>query len=107
MTHRIQSKTWFLKQVLKSAPRTGVTLTERHTSFTWSTRYRKTATEQTNNNNNNNNNSSTGDMSRHTNTSPATVSSPLLSDKFATIVAFIDHFNRVSFVVQALSLIHI
>ena len=68
----------------------------------WSTRYRKTATEQTNNNNNNNNNnSSTGDMSRHTNTSPATVSSPLLSDKFATIGAFIDHFNRVSFVVQA------
>lgn len=61
----------------------------------WSTRYRKNPADSS-------------EISRNTGTSsPTTVSvnsnnsTPILSDKFATIGAFIDQFNRVSFIVQA------
>ena len=66
----------------------------------WSTRYKKNANEQTGN----------GDVQRVGGggaSSPtalslsSTNSTPILSDKFASIGAFIDQFNCVSFVVQA------
>ena len=66
----------------------------------WSTRYKKNANEQTN-----------GDVQRVGGSGGAssptglslssTNSTPILSDKFASIGAFIDQFNCVSFVVQA------
>lgn len=63
----------------------------------WSTRYRKNTATDLN-----------GDVSRNTGaSSPTTLSvnsnnsAPVLSDKFASIGAFIDQFNCVSFVVQA------
>lgn len=60
----------------------------------WSTRYRKTASEL-------NNTETRGTNSPTTVSVNSNNSTPILSDKFATIGAFIDQFNCVSFVVQA------
>jgi len=60
----------------------------------WSTRYRKTTTTSTA--------AVNDELARSGNgTSSPTNSTPLLSDKFASIGAFIDQFNCVSFFVQA------
>ena len=70
----------------------------------WSTRYQKNGKNNNSNNNSElNRRSSNGGMSSPTTAllTSSTNSSPVLSDKFASIGAFIDQFNRVSFFVQA------
>ena len=69
----------------------------------WSTRYRKNNPTDLNGDyrNNNNSNNNTGASSPTTMSVNSNNSTPILSDKFASIGAFIDQFNCVSFVVQA------
>lgn len=64
----------------------------------WSTRYRKNASELVDTANNR---TSTGANSPTTVSVNSNNSTPMLNDKFASIGAFIDQFNCVSFVVQA------
>jgi ral guanine nucleotide dissociation stimulator-like 1 len=68
----------------------------------WGTRYQKTASKQQSVNATTTTTTDSSNLTQSTtsSTTAASYSMPTLSDKFASMRAFIDQFNRVSFVVQ-------